>query len=152
MGPSLFTRGSTAWAVVDASVWVSRFVDRDVNHRLSERWLLNHFVEGHRVIAPSLLLSEVGGAIVRRTGDEALSQRIVELLRSLPPVRWIPVGPVLRDDAANLAIRLRLRGADAIYVAAAYRLHVPLITWDDEQLTRSSPLLEVRRPGPDNIR
>ena len=41
---------------------------------------------------------------------------------------------------------LRLRGADATYVAVAQRLDLPLITWDREQLERASRLITVRSP------
>ena len=34
----------------------------------------------------------------------------------------------------ELAIRLRLRGADAVYVALAEQLGIPIVTWDGEML------------------
>jgi predicted nucleic acid-binding protein len=37
-----------------------------------------------------------------------------------------------------MAADLGLRGADAIYVALAHQLNVPFVTWDQEQLDRTS--------------
>ena len=48
--------------------------------------------------------------------------------------------------AAELASELRLRGADAVYVAMTHRLGVPLVTWDREQLERAAVRIEARTP------
>jgi hypothetical protein len=45
--------------------------------------------------------------------------------------------------AAGLAGRLRVRGADTIYVAVAAGLRLPLVTWDFEQSDRVGRLVEV---------
>jgi predicted nucleic acid-binding protein len=45
--------------------------------------------------------------------------------------------------AAGLAGRLRVRGADTIYVAVAAGLRLPLVTWDSEQSDRVGRLVEV---------
>ncbi|MGH2355344.1 MAG: type II toxin-antitoxin system VapC family toxin [Chloroflexota bacterium] len=134
------------WRVVDASVWVSRYVTADVNHAASHAWLYQHLSTGSVIIAPALLLVEVSGAIARRTGDIQRTRQITLRLRQLPGVRWVSITTQVRDHAADLASRLRLRGADAIYVALADRLKIPLITWDSEQLTRATPLIIARTP------
>ena len=48
--------------------------------------------------------------------------------------------------SAQLAAELRLRGADATYVALALERGVPLITWDKEQIERGGLRIEVRTP------
>ena len=126
------------WAIVDASVWVSRFVPSDVYHVQSRRWLEEHLASGRRVLAPTLLLVEVAGAIGRRTTDPTIARRVVASLRALPGLTWVGLPGEIRDHAAALAIDLRLQGADAVYVAIADRLRVPLVTWDAEQLSRAS--------------
>jgi predicted nucleic acid-binding protein len=47
---------------------------------------------------------------------------------------------------AEVAAAYRLRGADAVYVALAEALHAPLVTWDQEQLTRLADLIPVFTP------
>lgn len=131
---------------MDASVWVSRFILTDVHHVASEAWLRDHLRRGYRIIAPTLLLVEVAGAIGRRTGDARHAEQIVRLLHELPGLQWISLSGEIRDHAAAHALALRLRGADAVYVALADRLKIPLITWDDEQLTRTRSRIDPVTP------
>jgi predicted nucleic acid-binding protein len=53
----------------------------------------------------------------------------------------------LAREAAELAARLRLRGADAVYVAVARKLDLPLVTWDAEQRERGGAAIVVRTPA-----
>jgi predicted nucleic acid-binding protein len=48
--------------------------------------------------------------------------------------------------AAQMAADLRLRGAEVVYVAAAYLLQVPLVTWDREQRQRAASVIAVQTP------
>ncbi len=132
--------------IVDASVVVSRLVLHDVHHEASRRWLARHVAGGGLVIAPALLLPEVAGAVARRTGKPRLARRAVEAVLRLPGLRLIPVDEALARTAARLAGRLRLRGADALYVATAADLGLALVTWDTEQRERAARLVEVLVP------
>ncbi len=132
--------------VVDASVLVSRLVPHDVHHEPSRRWLASHVEGGGLVVAPALLLPEVAGAVARRTAEPRLAQRAVEAVLRLPALRLVPVDEVLARAAARLAGQLRLRGADALYVATAARLRLPLVTWDTEQRDRAARLVQVLVP------
>jgi predicted nucleic acid-binding protein len=133
--------------VVDASVIVSRLVPHDVHHEASRRWLTRHVADGGLVIAPALLLPEVAGAVARRTGEPRLARRAADAVLHLPALRLVPVDDVLAGSAARFAAQLRLRGADAVYIAAAARLRLPLVTWDLEQRDRAARLIEVLIPG-----
>jgi predicted nucleic acid-binding protein len=64
----------------------------------------------------------------------------------LPGLRLVPVGAELGRQAARLAADLRLRGANAVYVAVAARLDIPLVTWDGEQLARAGGRVRVTTP------
>ena len=129
-----------------ASVWVSRLVDTDANHTASRRWVERRLRAGGWLAGSDLLLVEVGAAVVRQSNDPADTRRIVARLASHPNLRWIPMDVSVRDHAARLAIDLRLHGADAVYVAVADWLGVPLVTWDREQLTRAGPAVQVTTP------
>ena len=133
--------------VVDASVVVSRLVPHDVHHAASRAWLARHVADGGLVIAPMLLLPEVAGAVARRTGAPRLARGAVEAVLRLPGLRLVPLDDGLARSAAGLAGRLRLRGADAIYIAVAATLHVPLVTWDVEQRERATRIVEVLAPS-----
>ncbi len=133
--------------VVDASVWVSALVPQDVHHARSRAWLEERLREGVLLVAPIILLAEVAGAIARRTGDPALGERATEMLLSLPNLRLAPIENRVGDEAARLAAQLRLRGADALYVAVASLLEVPLVTWDREQQERCKAVVRASSPG-----
>ena len=137
---------STTVAVVDASVWVSRLVPADACHPTSQKWLEAFVGGGGQCVAPVLLLAEVAGAISRRTTEPHLGQAALKMLIRLPALRIVPVERRLGLGAAQLAGDLGLCGADAIYVALAQQLKVPLITWDQEQLSRTSGIITARQP------
>jgi len=64
--------------------------------------------------------------------------RTVSLVQRLPNMRLLLVDSRFARFSADLAAELRLRGADALYVALASRMGVPLVTWDSQQLQRGS--------------
>jgi predicted nucleic acid-binding protein len=132
--------------VMDASVWVSRLVPQDVHHLISRRWLERYVAAGGLLVAPVLLLAEVAGAISRRIGEPKLARQAVKNLLHVPGLRLIPVDQRLGREAAQLAADLRLRGTDAMYVAMARHLNIPLVTWDQEQQERAGELIVVRTP------
>lgn len=61
-------------------------------------------------------------------------------------LRLVPMDAALARVAADLAGRLRLRGADAVYIATAATLRLPLVTWDVEQRQRAARVIEVVAP------
>jgi len=133
-------------AVVDASIWVSRMVPGDVHHNRCRAWLETQSSGGGLLVAPVLLLPELAGAIARRTGESSLAQRAVEVLQALPSLRLVSVDPTLAQLAAQLAADYALRGADALYVAVAHQLGLPLVTLDSEQLDRSHAVVSTIAP------
>ena len=132
--------------VVDASVWVSRFVPNDVHHQPSYRWLEAALTRGDLLAAPALLLAEVAGAVSRRTGQPELAARTIDLLEQLPNSRLVTVDPQLGRLAARLAGQLSLRGGDSLYVALAQQLGFSLVTWDREQAERGRTATPVFAP------
>ena len=133
-------------SVVDASVWVSVFLTQDVHHRAARRWLDDRLASGETIVSPVLLLSEVGGAISRQTKSPETAARALKVIGGIPGLRLVPVDHRLGRAAADLAVQLRLRGADAVYVAVAAHLKIPLVTLDAEQKERARELIEVRMP------
>jgi predicted nucleic acid-binding protein len=130
-------------AVVDASVWVSRLVRSDVHHESTVRWFGHREREGTLYVAPASMPAEVAGAITRQTRSGRLGRRSVAALLRLPTLRVVALDAFLGEQAAVLAADLRLRGADAVYVAVARRLSLPLITWDREQAERGGRTVTV---------
>ena len=92
-------------------------------------------------------MAEVAGAIARRTSYPRLAHRAVALISSTPGFRLVPGEPEMATLAARLAANLRLRGPDALYVAVAQYLEIPLVTWDNEQFERASRSIATFTPG-----
>lgn len=132
--------------VVDASVLVSRLVATDKHHGRCRSWIHSQASEGGLLIAPVLVLAEVAGAISRRTNRPNLARQAVEVLQALPNLRLVSIEPALAGLAAALAAEHALRGADAVYVATASQLGLPLVTLDGEQLRRAKPIVSTRSP------
>ena len=61
--------------IVDATVVVSHLVPQEAGHEASRRWLARRVAAGGLVIAPSLLLAEVAGAIARGTRSPRWARR-----------------------------------------------------------------------------
>jgi len=128
--------------VVDASVWVARLVSNDVFYEPVKEWMVSRIGEEDQFLAPSLLLTEIGGAISRRT-TSALALKAIEQVQSLPGLQLIEMEDSLIRDAARLAAELGLRGADSTYVAVAARLDLPLVTLDLDQRERARKRVQV---------
>lgn len=138
---------ATIRIVVDASVWVSLLVPQDVHHPASRHWLHQYTAGGGMLVEPVLLLAEVAGATARRTGHPALGRRAVAQVLVFPTLRLAPLDRQLGQAAAQMAADHRLRGADAVYVALAAELGIPLVTWDAEQIARGQAMIQVGSPG-----
>jgi predicted nucleic acid-binding protein len=132
--------------VVDASVWVSHLVSTDSYHPASQEWLERQVARLEVVASPAILLAEVGGAVARRTGDSQLGTQALALMQRLPNLQVLEIDATFARFSADLAADLRLRGADAMHVALAQRLDIPLITWDREQLHRGLAAVSALTP------
>ncbi|MBI3968620.1 MAG: type II toxin-antitoxin system VapC family toxin [Chloroflexi bacterium] len=102
---------------------------------------------GESLVVPSLLLAEVAGAIARRAGRPQVGQQAMVSVLHVPGLRVVALDAVLGREAGRLAARLQLRGADAVYVAVARALSLPLVTWDVEVQKRAAGIVIVRTPG-----
>ena len=135
-----------AIVVIDASVWVSRLLPRDPNNARAATWIGRHVRSGGILTAPTILAVEVAASITRRTGNLADAHAAAGQLYSLPFVRLAPMDQSLITEATDLSADLGLRGADAIYVALAKQLGIPLVTFDGEQLTRPAGVIITVSP------
>lgn len=134
--------------VIDASVWLGWLLPLDAHHASSRLWLMPYLAGGGRVAVPTIFLAEIGGVVARRTGDTTLARRAVSAFTRLPGAELVPETRRIGILAAALAIDLRLRGADAVYIAVAAHLNASLVTWDQEQLTRGAAAVVVQTPTP----
>ena len=132
---------------VDASVLVAAGARDDAAGPASAAFLAAVLRAGVPIHQPTLTLVEVSAAIARRTGDAALAREAGVRLLALPGLALHPLDLELAAEAAAIAGRARLRGADSVYVAIALRHATALVTLDNELLTRTPPGIDVLSPS-----
>lgn len=132
--------------IVDASIWVASVLEKDAHHQVSLAFL-HRFVKDQRIATvPLLVWPEIAGAVARRTEDTARGMKVAELIAAKIWVRAVTLDAALAKESMHLAARLRLRGADAVYVALAAACHEPLLTLDAEMLERARGVVQAFTP------
>ncbi len=132
--------GPTA-CVVGASVWVAAFDGTDAHHKESVAFLRAVEQAGVPLTSPAFALVETGCAIARRTGSNVAAAEATRRLANHPQLSMEPMSPGLLATAIEMGIERRLRGADALYVAAARISGRRLVAWDQELLERGDAIL-----------
>ncbi len=130
---------------MDASVWVAAALPDDEHHAKTQTWLGGLGAE--TLVTPTLGLAELGGAVSRRTGSAALARRAIAALEKLPNVVIVLPDADLWTLAVRAATDRGLRGSDAVYVAVADALGMPLATWDGQQRDRAGRRVRVIAPS-----
>lgn len=130
---------------VDASVLLNAFLQEPGSER-SRRFLDRLKESGERFIVPELLFPEIAGALSRGTKNAVLAERYVQTLRMLPGLVSIAIDTSLADVAARIAATQRLKGGDAVYVAAAQAFDATLVTLDEEQYARARTIISAQKP------
>lgn len=132
--------------IVDASVWVASFLEVDRHHKIARTCVTALLERESRLAIPVLAWPEVAGAVARRTGVAENGRNAVNAIRALRWIESVSIDPLLAETATKIASDLKLRGADAFYVALAVARKEPLITLDTEMLERAREVAEVLTP------
>lgn len=132
--------------IVDASVWVASVLMEDARHEISLAFMHRFVTERQIATLPLLAWAEIAGAVARRTGDADRGLKAAGLVTAQAWVRGVPLDASLANESMRLAAKLRLRGADAIYVALAVTYREALITLDAEMLERARGVADVFTP------
>jgi predicted nucleic acid-binding protein len=132
--------------IVDASVWVASVLDKDMHNEVSLAFMHRFVIERQIATVPLLVWAEIAGAVARRTGDTDRGTKVADLIAAKIWVRGVPLDASLASESMRLAAKLRLRGADAVYVALSATCREPLITLDVEMLERARGVVEALTP------
>jgi len=116
-------------------------VTTDCFHSVSDSWFHGWEFAGNPTVVPGHFLAEVAGAIARLSLDPSEGLRAIGTVDRDPLISLFAVDEQLAFQSAHLASTLRLKGSDAIYVALAQQLEIPLVTWDNELLQRAGQSL-----------
>jgi predicted nucleic acid-binding protein len=119
---------------------------QDTNHIPARAWLQTFIGSGSQLAGPMILVVETAAALSRLTGAPTVAHNAIVYLHSFAPMSLVPMEQPLVDEAADTAANLGLRAADAMYLALAKRLGVPLVTFDQEQLVKAAGIISVVRP------
>src|SRR5579872_1480494 len=132
--------------VVDASVWISWLRPSETNHKASSIWMEQFITKNGFLVSPAMLLIEVAASISRLTGQALRAKEAINRLNSISRIQISPMDSSLVQLAIDAATNLQLRAGDAIYVALAHQLNIPLISWDKEQIQKASSLVTTYTP------
>lgn len=132
---------------IDASVLVAAGSPDDMASQQSVRFLRAALGAGLAVHQPTLTLVEVSASIARRTNDPALAREVGLRLLQMPGLVMHPLDIEAAAEAAAIAGRAQLRGANAIYAATALRHGTTLVTLDQELLTRTAGIVDSIGPA-----
>ena len=134
--------------VLDASVWVSREIPIDRNHAPANVWINSHVQANGHFMEPVWLMAEVAGAISRQMSppDAVIATALLRYLRRNRIMRFVPMSAALLQNTVDIATIHRIRAGDAVYVALARRLSIPLVSFDTDHLTRAGGIVTVIKP------
>ena len=132
--------------VIDTSVWISHLVPADAHHTSTNACLNRISARPQRFSVPAIFLAEVSGVLARfDTPDAFVFDAVGEIDRSdrfnITP---ITLGHAML--AAAIARMAKIRGSDAIFVALAVSLEIPLLTWDKQQRERGARFCRTMTP------
>jgi predicted nucleic acid-binding protein len=122
---------------LDANVWIAAYDARDAFHGDSVAFMKLIGVRRTQVYGPAFVIVEAGCAVTRRTGSVHDGQLAMQGISNYPLLTLLPLDQQLLSVAADAGLRHMVRGADALYVAAALLTGAPLISWDNELVQRA---------------
>ena len=120
--------------VLDASVAVRALRPSEPGHLEAKNRVARILRGEDEAVVPPLFPVEVSAALRRQGFAETEIMTFVDDLG----IKVFTMGPRAADAARRVALKTKLRGADAIYVWLAESQRVPLCTTDHEIIDRAS--------------
>ena len=132
-------------ATLDSSVLVSALVKEDV-FRTTARRIMEKIFEGqYHVTTSAIVPVEVCGSISRRAGvnKAILAKNQLFKWESMNLIAFSELTGKRREEATELAIKLKMSGMDAIVVQAAKEKGGVFVTFDEEMAEKAKTTVEV---------
>jgi predicted nucleic acid-binding protein len=132
--------------VLDASVWLSVLIMGDVFHSEARAW--SNLLPNRRTVfaVPAHFPAEVIGVLRRSNAQSVDIQEALDTITNEGPFAIHPISIELGLLAAEAARETATRGSDALYLALAAWLDVPLVTWDKQQRERGAVFCRTMTP------
>jgi len=131
---------------VDASVFVASCRRHEAECAASCEFLRLVRQKDAVLIEPTVLPVEIAAAMSRGQEDAARTVEYAVGVMALPHLSLHVLDGNSARRAMKIAVQCRLRGADALYVAAAEQYGARLVTLDAEQLERAPVSVRACRP------
>ena len=90
------------------------------------------------------MLVEITAAIRRRTGSRELADRVKNDLLNIDNINFMGLGYEIASHAADIAMKVGVRGMDAIVIQIAKEFDIPLITLDKEMIEKAESLIDIK--------
>jgi len=119
-------------AVIDASVWVSRFNVKDKFHEQAKSIFESVKLNQETINVPAIVFTEVAGAVKRTTKDDSFTSGAVYYMKDME-LKVFADFDKLEPLATDIAIKYSVKGMDAYYLAVAELTKSKLHTFDQQQ-------------------
>jgi len=134
---------------IDASVLTAVFDKNDKFHDQSLsffRFIVKSDVE---IIIPALALAELAGALARKGNKVNDIIDYLNVLRSLRNIEFVDLTVELCEFSADIAMKLKVKGSDSVYIAVSHKYNLKLVTNDNQQYERGKIMIETIKPDKD---
>ncbi|MFQ6086208.1 MAG: type II toxin-antitoxin system VapC family toxin [Candidatus Bathyarchaeia archaeon] len=130
---------------LDSSVLVSALVKGDEFRPAARRVMEKIFLGQYRVTTSAIVPVEVCGSISRRVGvDKAISAKNqLNRWENMNLIAYSELTRKRKEEATELAIKLKMRGMDAIVVQVAEEKKGILVTFDEEMAGKAKTAVKV---------
>ncbi len=132
--------------VTDASVWLSAILPTDVHYQYTIPWKHRVEASGEPIAVPAHFPAEVAGVLSRTGSDRSFIANTLDHIGSERLFTIYPISAAFGRLCAEMASLAAVRGSDAIYLALARFLDVPMLTWDKQQRERGSVFCRTMTP------
>jgi predicted nucleic acid-binding protein len=132
--------------IVDTSVWVGTLIERDAHYAESSAWLDYCILRNVNLHFPLLIFPELAGVLARSGMSPVDTAGEISKIANRSMIRLHPLDFSSSLLAARVASTSGLKGADAVFVALAAWLDLPLVTWDRQQRERGAEFCRTMTP------
>jgi predicted nucleic acid-binding protein len=132
--------------VIDASVWLSAILPTDAHYHYTVPWKNQIEVSREPIAVPAHFPAEVAGVLSRTGSDRTFIAGTLDLIGSERLFTIYPISAAFGRLCAEVASVAAVRGSDAIYLALAQFLDVPMLTWDRQQRERGAMFCRTMTP------
>ena len=132
--------------VLDTSTLIAYLISADANHSATVPFFELIEMRPIRFSVPAHFVAEVAGVLARIGQSAEIVEREINAIDSGGrfEIHATTIGQGLL--AAEVAHMAKLRGSDAVFVALARALDLPLITWDTQQRQRGALFCRTMTP------